>query len=107
MIRALALALLPLAARAAPVPYPPSTCAALWEGLADRFGDEGEPALALRFRAWSESLIGEAETRAPIAERRPWMRDLLAAHALAQDDQSRELFERMAEGCAAMEAGLP
>ncbi|WP_210527386.1 hypothetical protein [Rubellimicrobium arenae] len=88
-------------------PYPPSTCAALWEGYADVLGDEGERALAARFRAASVKLIGATETDALIDERRPWMRDLLAAYVYDQDDQSRDLFERLVTGCGRLEADLP
>lgn len=88
-------------------PYPPSTCAALWEGYADVLGDDGERALADRFRAASVRLVGEDETDALIAERRPWMEDLLTAYIHARDDQSRELFERLATGCGRMVPDLP
>lgn len=110
---ATALALIPALSVAAETrdgtrsPYPPSTCAALWEGFADKFGDDGERALAARFRGWSDALIGAAETEALIAERRPWIRDLLEAYVLDGDDQSRDLFERLIRGCGAMAADLP
>lgn len=98
---------LPEARADAPPPYPLSTCAALWEGYADVLGDEGERALAARFRAASARLVGQAETDALVAERRPWMRDLLTAYVEHGDDQSRELFERLVTGCGRMAADLP
>lgn len=105
---ALLLALLPLGAAAETVqPYPPSTCAALWEGYADSFGDDGERALAQRFRLWSAELIGAAETDALVAERRPWVRDLVAAYVVHRDKQSGELFQRLVAGCGEMAANLP
>ncbi len=88
-------------------PYPPATCAALWEGFADKFGDDGERALAARFRGWSEDLVGAAGTEALIAERRPWIRDLLEAYVLDGDSQSRDIFERLVRGCGEMAADLP
>ena len=88
-------------------PYPPSTCAALWEGFADKFGDDGERSLAARFRGWSETLIGPGETEALIAERRPWIRDLLEAYVLDGDGQSRDVFERLIRGCGEMAADIP
>lgn len=87
--------------------YPPAHCAALWEGYADVLGDEGERALAARFRSASVALVGEAETDALIAERRPWMRDLLRAYIHDNDDQSRDLFDRLLTECAALAADLP
>jgi hypothetical protein len=88
-------------------PYPPAMCAALWEGYADVLGDEGERALAAEFRAASIRLIGEAETDALIAERRPWIVDLMTAYIHDQDDQSRELFERLVTSCGQLAADLP
>ncbi len=89
-------------------PYPPATCAALWEGFADKFGDDdGERALAARFRGWSEDLIGAAETEALVAERRSWVRDLLEAYVLDGDDQSRDIFERLVRECGEMAADIP
>ena len=112
--RCLAIAL-PLLAGAAPdpsgadslVPYPPALCAALWEGYADVLGDEGERALAAEFRAASVRLIGEAGTEAAIAERRPWIVDLMTAYIHDQDDQSREIFERLVTSCGRLAADLP
>ena len=99
---------LPAATSAAdPVnPYPPAYCAALWEGYADVLGDEGERALAAQFRAASVRLIGEAETDALIAERRPWMVDLMYAYIHHQDDQSRDLFARLVRGCGDLAGDL-
>ena len=87
--------------------YPPAYCAAFWQGYADVLGDEGERALADRFRDASVRLIGEAETDALIEERRPWIRDMMSAYIYAQDDQSRELFERLVTECGRLEADLP
>ncbi len=87
-------------------PYPPAYCAALWEGYADVLGDEGERALAAEFRAASVRLIGEAETEALIAERRPWMVDLMSAYIYHQDDQSRRIFERLVRGCGDLAGDL-
>ncbi|TNC73829.1 hypothetical protein [Rubellimicrobium roseum] len=102
------LAGLPLAAPADDRPsiYPPAHCAALWEGYADVLGDEGERALAARFRAASVRVIGEAETDRLIAERRPWMRDLLTAYVRDGDEQSEELFETLLRNCARLEGDL-
>lgn len=88
-------------------PYPPAYCAALWEGYADVLGDEGERALAAEFRAASVRLIGEAETDALIAERRPWMVDLMTAYIYHQDRQSRRIFERLVRSCGQLAADLP
>lgn len=88
-------------------PYPPAYCAALWEGYADVLGDEGERALAAEFRAASIRLIGEAETDRQIAERRPWIVDLMTAYIHDQDRQSREIFERLVTGCGRLAADLP
>jgi hypothetical protein len=87
-------------------PYPPAYCAALWEGYADVLGDRGERALAARFREASVRQIGEAETDALIAERRAWMVDLMDAYIHHQDDQSRELFERLVRGCGDLAGNL-
>ena len=87
-------------------PYPPAYCAALWEGYADVLGDEGERALAAEFRAASIRLIGEAQTDADIAERRPWIVDLMTAYIHDQDRQSREIFERLVTGCGRLAADL-
>jgi hypothetical protein len=87
-------------------PYPPAYCAALWEGYADVLGDEGERALAAQFREASVRLIGEAETDASIAERRPWMVDLIYAYIYHQDDQSRRIFERLVRGCGDLAGDL-
>jgi len=87
--------------------YPPAYCAALWEGYADVLGDEGERALAAEFRAASIRLIGEAETDAQIAERRPWIVDLMTAYIHDQDRQSREIFERLVTSCGRLAADLP
>ena len=97
----------PLAADITVHSYPPAYCAAFWQGYADVLGDEGERALADRFRDASVGLIGEAETDAIIDERRPWIRDLMDAYIHAQDDQSRELFERLVPDCGRLEADLP
>lgn len=106
-MRALALAL--LATPAAAEPSLPAlrlaTCAALWEGYADVLGDDGERALAARFEAAAVRLGGE-EARALVEERRPWMRDLLHAYTEHQDDQSRELFERLVTDCGTLAADL-
>ena len=88
-------------------PYPPSYCAALWEGYADVLGDQGERALAAQFREASIRLIGEAETDAQIADRRPWMVDLMYAYVYHQDDQSRRIFERLVTSCGRLAADLP
>jgi hypothetical protein len=88
-------------------PYPPAYCAALWDGYADVLGDEGERALAAEFRAASVRLIGEAETDREIAERRPWIVDLLTAYIHDQDRQSREIFERLVTSCGRLAADLP
>lgn len=105
---ALLLAVLPPAGMADTAAlYPPSTCAALWEGFADRFGDSGERALASRFRDASVAAVGAAETDALVAERRPWIGDLLEAYVLDGDDQSRDLFERLVRGCGEAAADLP
>lgn len=102
------LLLLGAPATADPVtPYPPAGCAALWEAYANYFGDEGERALAARFRSWSESAVGVAETRAIEDEHRPLMADLIRFYVEAGDDQSRELFERWITGCGVMAADLP
>ena len=95
--------LLAVSASADVNPYPPSYCAALWEGYADVLG---ERALAARFREVSVRRIGEAETDAQIAERRPWMADLLNAYIHHQDDQSRRLFERLVRGCGDLAGDL-
>ncbi len=87
-------------------PYPPAYCAALWEGYADVLGDNGERALAAQFREASVRLIGEAETDAQIAERRPWIVDLMNAYIYHQDDQSRRLFERLVRGCGELAGDL-
>jgi hypothetical protein len=87
-------------------PYPPAYCAALWEGYADVLGDEGERALAAQFREASIRLLGETETDALIAERRPWMADLMFAYVYHQDDQSRRLFERLVRGCGDLATDL-
>lgn len=109
--RAALTALLALLATPAPADtsalYPPSTCAALWEGFADKFGDSGERALAARFRDASVASIGAAETDALVAEHRPWIRDLLEAYVLDGDSQSRDLFERLVRGCGEAAADLP
>ncbi|EYD77163.1 hypothetical protein Rumeso_01275 [Rubellimicrobium mesophilum DSM 19309] len=102
----LAGALLAASASAEINPYPPSYCAALWEGYADVLGDRGERALAARFREVSVRRIGEAETDAQIAERRPWMVDLMNAYIYHQDDQSRRLFERLVRGCGDLAGDL-
>jgi hypothetical protein len=83
-----------------------ATCAALWEGYADVLGDEGERALAAQFRDASARLLGEAEADAQIAERRPWMVDLLNAYIHHQDDQSRRLFERLVRSCGDLAGDL-
>ncbi len=83
-----------------------ATCAALWEGYADVLGDEGERALAARFESAAVAEGGEA-ARALIAERRPWMRDLLVAYIHESDDQSRDLFTRLVTDCGALAADLP
>jgi hypothetical protein len=103
----LAGALLATAASADTTRYPPAYCAALWEGYADVLGDEGERALAAEFRAASVRLIGEAETDDQIAERRPWIVDLLTAYIHDQDRQSREIFERLVTSCGQLAADLP
>ena len=84
-----------------------ATCAALWQGYADVLGDDGERALAARFRDAAARIGGEAEADALIAERRPWMADLLVAYVHDQDRQSRELFERLVTDCGPLEADLP
>jgi hypothetical protein len=86
--------------------YPSATCAALWEGYADVLGDGGERALAARFREVSVRRIGQAETDARIAERRPWMVDLMNAYIHDQDDQSRDLFARLVRGCGDLAGDL-
>jgi hypothetical protein len=101
-----------LLAGAVPVPadttsYPPVMCATLWEGYADVLGDKGERALAAEFRAASVRLIGQGETDTYIAERRPWIVDLMTAYIHDQDDQSRELFERLVASCGQLAADLP
>ncbi|TNC52943.1 hypothetical protein FHG66_01225 [Rubellimicrobium rubrum] len=101
------LAAMPLAAEITVHAYPPAYCAAFWQGYADVLGDDGERALADRFRDASVRLIGEAETDAIIEERRPWIRDLMDAYIYAQDDQSRKLFERLVTDCGRLEADLP
>lgn len=107
LLGACALAVLPAAAPADSInPYPPAYCAALWEGYADVLGDEGERALAAQFREASVRQIGEAETDAVIAERRPWMADLMHAYIHHQDDQSRRLFERLVRGCGDLAGDL-
>ena len=88
-------------------PYPPSYCAALWDAYAEVLGDRGERDLAALFRAASIRLIGEAETDAQIADRRPWMVDLMNAYIYHQDDQSRDIFERLVRGCGELAGDLP
>jgi hypothetical protein len=83
-----------------------ATCAALWQGYADVLGDEEERVLAARFRDAAARLAGAEEADALIAERRPWMVDLLAAFIHAQDDQSRELFQRLVTDCGRIQADL-
>ncbi len=84
-----------------------ATCAALWDGAAAAFGDNGEGALARRFEAQASHRIGEDAARAAVEERRPWMEDLLAAYVEHGDDQSRDLFQQLLAGCAELEADLP
>ncbi len=84
-----------------------ATCAALWDGYSAVLGDEGEGALARRFEAQAARLMGGDPARAAVAERRPWMEDLLHAYIGSGDDQSRELFGRLLTDCAALEADLP
>jgi hypothetical protein len=84
-----------------------ATCAALWDGAAAAFGDDGEGALARRFEAQASHRIGEDAARAAVEERRPWMEDLLAAYVEHGDDQSRDLFQQLLAGCAELEADLP
>lgn len=86
--------------------YPPAYCAALWEGYADVLGDDGERALAAQFREASVRQIGAEETDALIADRRPWMADLMYAYVYHQDDQSRRLFERLVRGCGDLAGDL-
>ncbi|MBP1804593.1 hypothetical protein [Rubellimicrobium aerolatum] len=106
-LAAAALAAAPVQAEDRVLAQSPARCAAFWQGYADVLGDEGERALADRFRAASIRLIGEAATDATIAERRPWMRDLLDAYIHAGDDQSRDLFRRLVADCGRLEADLP
>jgi hypothetical protein len=105
VLPALLLSAAPAAADTA-IRQPPDLCAALWEGYADVLGDEGERALAARFRDASAALLGPEETDALIAERRPWMADLVIAYIEFGDEQSRDLFERLLQGCALTEADL-
>ena len=84
-----------------------ATCAAFWQGYADVLGDDGERALAAKFRDEAIRLAGEAEAVALIEERRPWMRDLMVAYIHHQDDQSRDLFERLVTDCGGISADLP
>jgi hypothetical protein len=104
---ALLLAAPAAAAEESVLPLRLATCAALWQGYADVLGDRGERALAARFQDAAASLVGGAEAAALVAERRPWMADLLVAYTEHQDEQSRELFERLVAGCGALAGDLP
>lgn len=88
-----------------------ATCAALWRAQAQSVGDGdgGLQALARRFERVAASRIGREEAAALVAERLPWMSDLIVAYVHVRDDQSRDLYRRLVGDCAAPEevAGPP
>jgi hypothetical protein len=83
------------------------TCSALWDGYADVMGDEGERQLALRFRTEAARIAEDQDVDAALAERRPWMVDLIQGYLRSGDRQSRDLFERLLSDCALLQADLP
>ena len=92
---------------AAGVPaYPPSQCAAFWHGFADVLGDHGERALAEGFLTVAERVEG-AGAAAKVAEQRPLMATLVDAYVHDQDDQSRDLMDRLIAGCGELAADFP
>ncbi|SFP06251.1 hypothetical protein [Tranquillimonas alkanivorans] len=88
--------------------YPAAQCAALWLGFSDYIGGTAEADLGRAFRDVAVRLSGDAaRVDAFIAEQRPLMSLMIDAHVWEQDEDSRDIFERLAQTCEAFGARHP
>ena len=96
--------------------YPdPAQCAAYWLGRADYAaisayldGEAEARALGEAFRAAALRLSSNSgETEDLIGKQRPLMTLLMDAYIYGFDEQSREISERLTDGCGTLAAELP
>ena len=104
------------AASATAQPHPDAAqCAAYWLGRADYAdtstyltGEVEARAMGEAFRKAALRLSDdEAKTEAFIADQRPLMALLSEAYIYGGDEQSRDISERLIEGCGALARTLP
>ncbi len=111
-----ALILLTTATSATAQTYPSAAqCSAFWLGRADYAaattnldGEEEARALGYAFQAAAVRMSEDsAAIKKSIADQRPLMLLLLDAFIYENDKQSREISERLTDGCGALASQLP